>query len=143
MTAKHLILIPVDGSENAERAVAHVISTLQAGQQAEVHLINVQPSVRSDVTMFISKDELNDYRRDEAEKATAGAVKLLKDAGVPYQMHIGLGSPGEVIAGFAKQLGCTQIVMGTRGLGSAMGLLLGSVANAVVRETDLPVTLVK
>lgn len=137
------ILVPVDGSDNADRAVAHVIAAAKAGHKAEVHLINVQPKVRSDVTMFISREEIDDYRRDEAEKAAAKAVRMLKDAGVPHKMHIGLGDPGEIIPGFAKQLGCGQIVMGTRGMGSAVGRLLGSVAADVVKNADLPVTLIK
>ena len=48
-----------------------------------------------------------------------------------------------MIASFAKKLGATQIVMGTRGLGSAFGLLLGSVATHVISHVEVPVTLVK
>jgi nucleotide-binding universal stress UspA family protein len=43
----------------------------------------------------------------------------------------------------AVDLGCEQIVMGTRGLGLVPEILLGSVARRVAHEATVPVTLVK
>jgi nucleotide-binding universal stress UspA family protein len=54
-----------------------------------------------------------------------------------------VGPLGPSIAGFAKQLGCDTIIMGTRGMGSVTGALLGSVSTDVIRCADVPVTLVK
>ncbi len=42
-----------------------------------------------------------------------------------------------------QKLGCDVIVMGTRGLSSVTGLLLGSVATRVIHEASVPVTLIK
>ena len=53
---------------------------------------------------------------------------------------------GEVVSELveaARKLGCTLIVMGTRGMGSLGSLVLGSVASHVVHEAPLPVLLVK
>lgn len=143
MTATMKILLPVDGSANSERAVKYVIELVESCQAFEVHLLNVQPPVSGDVSTFVGKHAIEDWHRDEAEKALASAKNLLDGAGVPYKMHIGIGNPGDVIASFASKLGCGQIVMGTRGLGSAFGLLLGSVATHVISHVDVPVTLIK
>ena len=143
MTGAMRILLPVDGSANSERAVKHVIDLVKSCQAFEVHLLNVQASMRGDVSSFVGKDAMEDWHRDEAEKALATAKKLLDGAGVPYKMHIGIGNPGDVIASFASKLGCGQIVMGTRGLGSAFGLLLGSVTTHVISHVNVPVTLIK
>jgi nucleotide-binding universal stress UspA family protein len=43
----------------------------------------------------------------------------------------------------AKEHGCAQIVMGTRGLGTVSGMLLGSVATKVIHLADVPVVLLK
>ena len=83
------------------------------------------------------------YRRDEGNKALAPAIAAAGQAGVAHGEHIGIGPAGPTIAAFAKQLGCFQIVMGTRGRGGALATLLGSVATSVVRESSVPVTLVK
>ena len=137
------ILVPVDGSANAERAVKHAIEIGKACQTAEIHLLNVQPPVRGDVSSFIGGGTIENWHREEAEKALAGAKKLLDGSGLSYKVHISIGNPGDVIAGFAKKLACTQIIMGTRGLGSALGLLLGSVAQHAISHVDVPVTLIK
>lgn len=137
------ILIPVDGSANAERAVKHAIEIGKALQAPDIHLLNVQPPVRGDVSRFVGSDAIEDWHRDEAEKAMAGAKRLLDASGLSYKVHIGIGNPGDVIASFAKKLGSNQIIMGTRGLGSALGLLLGSVAQHAISHVDVPVTLIK
>lgn len=143
MNTQPKILIPVDGSANSERAVKHAIDMIKAGHAAEIHLLNVQPPVSGDVATFVGKGTIEGYHKDEAEKALAGAKRLLDGAGLAYKVHISVGNPGDVIASFAKTLGCAQIVMGTRGLGSAFGLLLGSVATHTISHVDIPVTLVK
>jgi nucleotide-binding universal stress UspA family protein len=137
------ILIPVDGSANAERAVAHVIAMIRKGRAVEVHLANVQPPLRENVTRFIARSEIEDYHREEGEKALAGAKARLAAAGIACTTHIGVGPAAETIADFAQDVGADEIVMGTRGLGGLAGLLLGSVATEVIREAKVPVTLVK
>lgn len=137
------VLVPVDGSPVAERAVRHAIAVAKAGQVRDLHLLNVQPPLSGDVAEFIDKPTRDDYHRDEAEKALAGARRLLAEAGVPFKEHIGVGRPGSSIVAFTRKLGCGQVVIGTHGLGVAMRFVLGSVAQDVVRESDVAVTVVK
>ncbi|WP_333839089.1 universal stress protein [Pelomicrobium sp.] len=139
------LLVPVDGSENSLRAVDFVIK--KAGwyrEPVEIHLLNVQPPIVSgNVTMFISQDQLNDYYQEEGLKALASARAKLDAARVPYKHHILVGDPAEMITRFARERGCDQILMGTRGLGAIGSLLLGSVATKVIHLADVPVLLVK
>ncbi len=143
MSSSLSILVPVDGSANAERAVKHAIEIGKACQTAEIHLLNVQPPVRGDVSTFVGGSAIENWHREEAEKALASAKTLLDGSGLSYKVHIGIGNPGDVIGAFAKKLACTQIIMGTRGLGSALGLLLGSVAQHAISHVAMPVTLIK
>lgn len=135
------ILIPTDDSPHALRAVQHAIDLAKAGLQLEVHLLNVQLSVHGAAATFVGKAELSDYHREEGMKAIAGAQKLAEAGGLKPQLHIGVGEPGATIVGFAERLGCNQIIMGTRGFGRALGLLLGSAAQYVVGHCRVPVTL--
>ncbi|MGQ0677889.1 MAG: universal stress protein [Rhodospirillales bacterium] len=137
------ILVPYDGSENAERALAFALILAKAARGAHVEIANVQLPVGGAVSMFINKADIKDYHRDEGMKILAPALAAAKKSGVPHGHHIGVGRPGPTIVAFAKKLGCTQIVMGTRGLGAAMGLLMGSVATDVIHNADVPITLVK
>ena len=143
MSSPTKILLPFDGSNNAERAAKYVITLAKSLQAYEIHILNVQPSVGGGVASFVGKGEIEDWHRDEAEKALISGKRLLDAAGLSYTPHIGVGDPGDVIAGFAKKLDCGQIVMGTRGLNSALGLFLGSVAQHVVSHVNVPITLIK
>lgn len=144
MTSKfHRILVPVDGSQNSDRAVAYAISLASAMTNSEIHLLNVQPPVTGVAGALVGSATLKSYHRDEGMKAMASALALCAEAGLAHKDHISVGQPGPTIAAFAKDLGCGQIIMGTRGLGATLGLLLGSVATDVIHHAEVPVTLVK
>ena len=68
---------------------------------------------------------------------------FLDQNGVPYQYHITVGDPAEMIVRFAAEKHYDQIVMGPRGKGGIQGFLLGSVTNKVMQLSSIPVLLVK
>lgn len=139
------MLVPVDGSASSDRAVDHLIrKSSRFKDPVEIHLLTVQPPIVSgNVRMFISHEQLNEYYQEEGLKALKPARDKLDAAGLKYVFHIGLGDPAEVIARYAREKGCDQIFMGTRGMGSISNLLLGSVATKVIHLADVPVVLVK
>jgi nucleotide-binding universal stress UspA family protein len=143
MSAPKKLLVAVDGSENSERAIDYILEWAKAGLAGEIHLVNVQYAVPRAVSTFVGGKAVSGYQHEEGMKAVASATSKLDAANVAYKVHIGVGNPGETIAHFAKELGCDAIVMGTRGLGGAAGLLLGSVTRDVIAETEIPVTLIK
>jgi len=139
------ILLPVDGSENALRAVRHVIAMKsQYREPISVHLLNVQVPVASGaVKMFISQQQLKDYYREEGMNALAPARELLDGAGIAFDHHIGVGDLAATITGYAREKQCSQIVIGATGNGGIAGALLGSTATRVVQMAEVPVTVVK
>lgn len=139
------ILVPVDGSDNAMRALQHVVDTRGwYRDDIEVHVVNVQRRIASGaVRMFIAQDVLNDYYREEGDKALAASRGFLADAGVAFECHVAVGEEAESIAHYARQHGCRLIVMGTRGMGRLGNLMLGSVAAKVIHVAETPVTLIK
>lgn len=139
------ILIPVDGSENALRAVRHVLDTRQwYATPVAAHLINVQLPVASGaVKMFISKDQLQEYYEEEGKAALQAAKDLVHSAGIECHARVGIGDIASTIASFASSEGCDLIVMGTRGMGAVGNIVLGSVATKVIHLAKLPVQLVR
>lgn len=138
------ILIPVDGSARSLTAVRFAASTLaRANPDLEIHLLNVQPPLPSAAATFVDSAIVRDFHLEEGAKALAAARKLLDDSGLRYVSNTVVGEPAETIAVYAEQRDCAGIVMGTRGLGHAAGLLLGSVAHKVLQLSKVPVTLVK
>jgi nucleotide-binding universal stress UspA family protein len=138
------ILVAVDGSESSDRAVSHLLKKLAWYKDTvEVHLLNVQPALPAGVARFVPSDQLHDYHREHAESALASARAILEGAKVQYVTHIGVGEPAHVITGYAKEKSIDQIVMGTRGLGTVTGMVLGSVTTKVLGLAEVPVLLVK
>ena len=139
------ILLPVDGSETSLRAVDHLLRNVGLlKERPEIHLLNVQMALRQGVTEFVSKEQIEGYHREEGMKALAAARAKLDSARLPYNHHIGVGEdPAQVIAHYVKDNKCDQLVMGTRGLGSVAGLLLGSVATKTIHLVEIPILLVR
>jgi nucleotide-binding universal stress UspA family protein len=136
------VLIPIDGSANALRALERAVTMLRE-RPFELHLLNVQGPVGGEVSGFVGSAAVKSFHREEGEKMLAPARALLEKLGVPGRTHITVGPAGETIAAFAKQLGCDAIIMGPRGQGKIRGALLGSVSTDVIRHAEIPVTLVK
>ncbi len=139
------ILVPVDGSEAALRALQDAIDLAKDSRQGgELFLLNVQvPIVSGHAKRFLSQDQIDAYYKAESDEAFERALPLAQASGLSVQADMRNGQYGDTIVGYAKEKGCTRIVMGTRGLGSVGGLLLGSVAQKVISLSPLPVTLVK
>lgn len=132
------ILVPVDGSESAARAVRLAIRIHERLAPLRVHLLHVQ------VPLMPIGDESPSAQSAEAavREALTGAKALLDAASIPYTSEVATGYVGSTIVAHARAHGCDGIVMGTRGTGSTEQLL-GSIARQVVQLADMPVTLVK
>jgi len=138
------ILIPVDGSDNAIRAVQYVMDNARMFQPLELHLLNVQiPIVSGAVRMFIDAATIRRYHEEEGEAAMARTKTLLDAGKVPYTAHLKVGHAAEAIVATAQAHQCDLIVMGSRGLGAASGMWLGSVAAKTLHLSRIPVTVVK
>lgn len=143
MTIK--ILLPVDGSACALRAVDHLIAHLAwYSEVPEIHLLHVHPPIPiGRVQAHIGKETLHAYYLEESQSQLAEAQQKLDAAGCFHTTHIHVGQPAEVIARVADELACNMIVMGSHGRGAVAGLVMGSVANRVLHLTQCPVLLVK
>ncbi len=137
-------LVPVDGSECCERAVAHVIRLAQCRESPEIHLLNVREPVSAwEVRRFLNDAEVAEMQQREGESDVSAARALLDAAGLAYQVQIMAGPVAQTIADTARRKGCDSIVMGTHGRGGLATLFLGSVAAKVIHLSEIPVTLVR
>jgi nucleotide-binding universal stress UspA family protein len=127
------LLVPVDGSANANRAM----------KGTKILLLNVQEQLERWYQHGLSSDASRQHLKAQGEAQSAEARKLLDQCGCAYEFLIMFGKPAEVIAQVAKDRDCAGIVMGTRGLGDIENVFLGSTSFKVVHLSDVPVTLVK
>lgn len=137
-------LVPIDGSEDARRALAHALAELRDVPTATVHVVNVQPpAIHPWPGKLVSPDLIKEERRREGDKIVQPAEAAARDSGARCIAHVRIGHAAHEIAACAVEQGCDAIVMGTRGLGRVAGIVLGSVAQQVVHLATVPVTLVK
>jgi nucleotide-binding universal stress UspA family protein len=141
----HKLLVPVDGSETALRAVRRAIGLAKLMGQASIRLGHAhdEPRVDGEIAVYVPPEKMAAMQREHSEAILAEAERPLRESGVAYTKDIAVGRAAQAIAELADKLGCDGIVMGTRGHSTIGNLPLGSVATKVVHLTKLPVTLVK
>lgn len=138
------ILVAVDGSAPALRAVQAAARLRQSDPNLELHLLNVQiPAGSGHARLFVDPADVEAYHRAEGNAALQEARAWLDAAEVSYQAHVAVGHAAETIASFARERAVDQIFIGSRGTSMLSDLLLGSIASEVIRRADQPVTVVK
>lgn len=134
------LLVPTDGSPGMERVVAH------AAALAEVHgatlelVYVVNSSAVANLPMESSWEGVAKMLREEGENALEAAAERTS---VDAERTMLEGNPAREIVQYAKGSGADLICMGTHGRGGLNRLLLGSVAERVVRASEVPVLTVR
>ncbi|MFB6354387.1 MAG: universal stress protein [Halobacteriales archaeon] len=137
------ILVPTDGSAGTRRAVDHAIRLAEAHGATLHGLYVVNTASYASFSMETAWEGIGDMLRDEGEAAVAAVEERAEAAGVPVETAVLEGSPSREIVRYAEDQGCDLIVMGTHGRGGIDRLLLGSVAERVVRASEVPVLTVR
>lgn len=136
------VLVPVDGSHNALRAVRHVVSEYRRSHELEVHLLNVQRPFSRHVARFVARRDRASFHREQSDQALRPARRLLDEVKVPYRTHVEVGDRAHVICDLAQRLECHHIVLGTARKSSLTRMLEDSVTSRVLERTSVPVEIV-
>lgn len=133
------VLVPVDGSDNAWNALDHALEQYDPQQLLILYVID---PLEGDYKI----DESTEQSAKQSEQVEAETERRVRNADAdPAQITVVTreGRPAEEIVTQAETEGIQQIVMGSRGLSGVKRLLLGSVAETVVRRADVPVNVVR
>jgi nucleotide-binding universal stress UspA family protein len=136
------VLIPVDGSENALRAVRHVVSHSLSQGRVEAHLLHVHAPFSRHISRFTNKRSREAHYREQAEQSLANARELLHRHGIPHASHLDIGDPAECIHRLAQRLHVSRIVMGTSRKNALTRVVQGSVTSRVLQIAEVPVEVV-
>ncbi|GAB3550448.1 universal stress protein [Noviherbaspirillum agri] len=137
------ILMPVDTSDSAQRAVRHAAAMARGNPALQLCLLNVQEPIEPRMHAQLTHDEITALQAKDAERALEPLRRLLSEAGVPHSDDWRTGPVAQTIADYARETGCDAIVMGTRGMNAIGNLVMGSTATKVIHLAHVPVTLVK
>ncbi|MFB6090444.1 MAG: universal stress protein [Halobellus sp.] len=133
------ILVPTDGSEQAESALDHAVG-LAREHDATLHLLYVADSNRDSVTTL--GGEVVDALEREGERILEDAAERLGGT-VDLVDAVETGDPVETILDYADRVDADVIVMGTHGRRGLDRYLLGSTTERVVRRASVPVLTIR
>lgn len=140
------ILVPIDGSATSDCALVEAIK-LARQHAAQVELVNVYEDILYWVDEnYINYAELQETIRLNAEKLLTKAQAEVIQAGIPVEAKLIEAKNNRienVIIEEAKRWQAELIVIGTHGRSGFTRLMLGSVAEGVVRSASIPVLLIR
>lgn len=128
-------LVGYDGSERARAALAYAAQRVGPGGRVVVAHIVAPPTAFIDTQYY---DESLRRAREHGEESMRGVEDLL--GGVPTELQVAEGPPARTLVELARDSGADEIVVGSRGFGPGRAML-GSVAHALLHETDRPVVI--
>jgi nucleotide-binding universal stress UspA family protein len=131
------ILIAYDGSESAERALDEAARLANGSDVTVVSVAELLPQFGRAAAMLLPEEDAE--RKAELEQAKEKLAKLGVDAKTVERR----GDPAEMIIEEAKQEKADLIVVGTRGLSTAKGWMLGSVSSRVMHHAPCNVLVVR
>lgn len=136
------ILIPVDGSAGAEKAVRFA-NRLVDGRETEITVLNVQPSYNTpNMKILFSREQIETFQSEAAREVLDHTQALADSLDMPIRTLVRTGDPGKEICAAAQADQADLIVMGYRGLSGIKRAIMGSVATHVLHETPCPVVIV-
>ena len=128
------ILVGLDGSEMSRRAVGHAATyaTAFGAEVVAVHAVGLMS--------VIDGERLpSEVSRDRVEAAVQQWGEPLRAAGVSHRTICEDGPPGLVLLRLIERTGAGLVVLGTRGIGTAEGVVLGSTSYHLVQHSPVPV----
>jgi nucleotide-binding universal stress UspA family protein len=138
------ILFPIDFSEHSEKVFPFAFDMAQKFD-ARLHFLFVARDISYLTTIAVSRDRLlntvAEIARAGEERMQAFCDKELSDF-PNYECKVVTGNPAEKIVEFVSEKGIDMIVMGTHGRKGLDRTLMGSVADYVIRNADVPVVTV-
>lgn len=136
------VLLAVDGSEHALHAARTAADLARTVKSKDFRIVVAYDFIPP----YLGEPNLQyaiDARMEEAKSILQNAVKVVGE--LPCEIHTELieGSSAQAIIGVATTRKSDVIVIGSRGLGTLAGLLLGSTGQKVVAHAPCPVLIVR
>ena len=137
------ILVPVDGSEAADRVIAAIIERKAQFQVplTVVHVVNIDKLAYRMIPDF-QVDMIRESARKSGDHLLNEQVARFAAAGVACEARLEMGSPRETICRIANEESFDLVILGRRGMGEIRDALFGAVSNFVLHHVRCPVLLI-
>lgn len=138
------ILCPVDFSQFTQDVINYAVD-LAKKYGAELHVMHVVPNMTyfTPYESFLTPENLVVIEKNIQDEVEKKFTRLLKHDDVPTKTAIRTGAPFVEIIDYAKTESIDLIVMGTHGHSGLEHILIGNVAEKVVRKSPCPVMTIR
>lgn len=140
------VLVPIDGSEQSWAALDHALETFAGERITVLNVVDPMAGVYAGVDDFYDPgghdravargEELCEEALDRAEQSSALSSTIVETA-------VETGRPARTIVAYAEDHDVDHVVMGSHGRSGFSRILVGSVAETVMRRSPVPVTVVR
>lgn len=137
-----VILVPYDGSRPAQKAVERAVSAADGEEIVLLGVIEVADGML-DAGFDLVQERIKQLRDEETDEVSAELRDLLDAADAEFRVETAVGKPAREIVAYAEDHDVSQIIIGSHGRPGVSRVLLGSVAEAVVRRAPTTVTVVR
>lgn len=137
------VLIPLDGSEPSERALDHATETLPDASIILLSVIDPSAGFGAGAGAPGAAEVWYNTQKERMEGRLQEASDEMEDRGMSVETAIETGRPSTMIIKYAEDNDVDHIIMGSHGREGVSRLLLGSVAERVIRRASVPVTVVR
>ena len=138
------ILFAADGSKFTKKALTFLVASKNlATADDELIVFHVQDPVSPQIQKKLGSAEVEAYQLGQAEKVLKPIKQFLDKQTVSYRCVWVVGAAASEIIRVSKKERVQMIVMGAHGHGMLVRALMGSVAQRVMADCDIPVLMVK
>jgi len=145
---EYKLLLSSDGSDNAIRAAEFAAELVAVAPAIKITVLVVNDILEkmkyySPLRSPIVLEEVDVFFKEKTQEALDTTLDVLKKHGIKADGLTKMGNPAQEIVDYAHEGNFSHIVIGSRGLGSLKGIVLGSVSSKVIHLAGCPVTVVK
>ncbi len=138
------VLVALDDSEQAREALDYALAEFDDAEVVALTVINpLEAGFSTEAAIPGYSEEWYERAKADAEALFADARERGAEAGVSLQTHVEHGRPVQCIVDYAEEHDVDHVVVGSHGRSGVSRILLGSVAEGVVRQSPVPVTVVR
>ncbi|WP_136589725.1 universal stress protein [Salinigranum halophilum] len=138
------ILVAIDGSEPSEKALDFALDRHADADLVAVSVLDPTSYVQGSADLILPDTEAwRDDAKAEVEAVLESAVDKAGTHGIDLETDLIYGAPARSVVEYAAENDIDQIIVGSHGRDGVSRVLLGSVAETVVRRSSVPVTVVR
>ncbi|CDK38319.1 universal stress protein [Halorubrum sp. AJ67] len=135
------VLVPMDDSEMAERALRYALKTHSDAEITVLHVVGGPSSMMGRATGIALADDPQAAAQEQANDLLDRAHEIAAESDSEIETIVRVGHPARAVINMSDEF--DAVVIGSHGGSLADRLLVGNVAEKIVRRSVAPVTVVR